>query len=99
MSEVSFKRTMKEGRLIRRIVDRAIELELCRPENRLNVEMDITATHANGCRLDLQKLLLARNYIFAHDLIGIDRYLDRETGNLAFHFDPRCALVPTVNAP
>lgn len=55
------------------------------------VEMDVIAVHANGCPLDLQKLLDADDFNFAHDVDGIYWHLDRTTGRLTDHFLPRCA--------
>ena len=54
-----------------------------------DVEMDIIATHANGCPLRLDQLLNARDGDFAHDIFGIRRFLDRQTGQLKGSFLPR----------
>jgi len=65
--------------------------------------MDLTATHLNGCPLDLDKLLAAPAVDFAHDLGGISRHIDRTTGQLGGCFLPRCAraeiLPSTLNTP
>lgn len=53
--------------------------------------MDITATHLNGCPLQLQKFLDADDFNFAHDLVGIVNHMDRSTGQLIRCFLPRCA--------
>lgn len=53
--------------------------------------MDLAATHANGCKLDLDKLLAFDNFNFAHDVFGIREHLDRKTGKLKDFFLPRCA--------
>ena len=55
------------------------------------VEMDVIAVNANGCPLDLQKLLDADDFNFAHDVDGIYWHLDRNTGKLKDCFLPRCA--------
>jgi len=55
----------------------------------LDAEMDITATHANGCPLKLAELLAADDFNFIHDVFGIRRHLDRETGELMDCFSPR----------
>jgi hypothetical protein len=44
------------------------------------IEMDLTAAHANGCPLDLDRFLNADDANFGHDLFGIRRYIDRNTG-------------------
>jgi hypothetical protein len=57
----------------------------------LEIQMDITAVHANGCPLQLQSLLDADNSNFSHDVFGIRRHLDRDTGKLRNCFQPRFA--------
>jgi hypothetical protein len=57
----------------------------------LSLEMDITACHANGCPLDLGALLASSELDFQHDVLGIRRHIDRETGQLTDCFVPRCA--------
>ena len=53
--------------------------------------MDITAVHANGCPLRLQALLDADEFNFTHDVLGIYRHLDRDTGQLGDCFTPKYA--------
>lgn len=53
--------------------------------------MDLTACHCNGCELDLDRLLLAPDPDFGHDVCGIRRHIDRRTGKLGGCFLPRCA--------
>jgi len=68
---------------------------------KLRHRMNLTACHLNGCPLDLAKLLDAKAFALAHDVQGIDRHLDRDTGQLdTDRFLPRCALpqTPTENA-
>ena len=80
--------TKAEARIIARIAKRAaasLEVEY------QDTEMDVAAVHCNGCPLDLPKLLEFDDFNFAHDIIGIRRHLDRETGELKNHFLPRCA--------
>lgn len=88
----SFDCTPGAGRTIRRIARRAIDsiqaLKLSRVSV-LDIRMDITACHANGCPLDLERLLAADDFNFAHDIIGIRRFLDRDTGKLSDMFSPR----------
>jgi len=55
-------------------------------------EMDIIATHISGCPLLLKELLNnANDFDFIHDVSGIHRHLDRETGKLENFFIPRFA--------
>lgn len=60
-----------------------------KPYDTLSAEMDLIATHKNGCPLDLEGLLTAPDYDFGHDLFGINRFLNRETGELKSAFLPR----------
>ncbi len=53
--------------------------------------MDIDACHSNGCPLKLDKLLVANDINFAHDVFGIRHYLDRQTGKLTNCFNPKCS--------
>lgn len=59
--------------------------------DRITVEMDITAVHANGCPLRLEELLSAEPFDFSHDVFGIRKNLNRETGELEHCFLPRFA--------
>lgn len=58
---------------------------------RQNLLMDLTACHGNGTPLDLDKLLAADEFNFLHDVEGISRKIDRDTGRLTDCFLPRCA--------
>ena len=89
---VSFTTTKEEFKTIQAIADRAsaMALQYKRFEYpRMDAEMDITATHANGCKLRLNELLAADPFDFAHDVFGIRRHLNRETGKLDNCFVPR----------
>lgn len=91
---LSFKVTKKDARLISAIADRAGE-ELFKgwtTQTVFDTEMDITAAHANGCPLKLDELLAARPLDFAHDVGGIRRHIDRNTGQLRDCFLPRFAI-------
>ena len=87
---VSFDVTTEESRLIAEIVDRA--LGATDYDRQVSAQMDLTACHANGCPLDLQRLLDADDFNLAHDVYGISRHIDRETGTLTGCFLPRFAL-------
>jgi hypothetical protein len=58
----------------------------------LDWQMDVTACHLNGTKLDLEQLLAFDDFNFCHDVFGIARHLDRSTGALQNCFLPRCAL-------
>lgn len=91
---ISFSVNKNDDALIRKIADRAIRMAA--EENidyeLMDAEMDITAAHANGCPLRLKKLLAAEPFDFAHDVFGIRRHLNRQTGELENHFLPRFAI-------
>ena len=53
--------------------------------------MDITATHLNGTKLDLQKFVDFDDFNFCHDVVGIMDHVDRNTGKLNNCFLPRCS--------
>ncbi len=89
MKTISFKATKEEHEAITRIVDRALKM---RPDlDRLTLDMDLTACHANGCPMDWAKLESADAFNFSHDVFGIMRHIDRDTGELTDFFLPRCA--------
>lgn len=81
-----------DSQVIEAIVQRAIRDGLITATHRLASEMDITATHANGCPLDLAAFYNMSPLNFGHDFRGIARHIDRDTGKLGGCFVPRCAL-------
>lgn len=89
--DISFATSKTDSTIISKIVDRA--LVMFRHQgvdiDRMSIHMDIVATHANGNPLRLRDLLGADDFNFAHDIFGIYRHLDRDTGKLGDHFSPR----------
>ena len=77
-----------DARLVEKIVDRAVQLELLNG-TRQDLSMDIEAVHANCTPLRLAELLAADTFNFTHDIRGIQRHIDRLTGGLTGHFLPR----------
>ena len=55
----------------------------------ITVMMDIEAVHCNGNPLRLDELLKADNFNFLHDIGGINKHINRETGKLEDCFSPR----------
>lgn len=88
---VRFDVSEKDRKLVAAIVDRA----MTRPDrvlfdgDRLGLTMDIEATHRNGNRLALARLLAADDFNFWHDVAGIQATLNRRTGKLTNFFVPR----------
>jgi len=57
----------------------------------MTMEMDITACHISN-PLRLNELLSANNGDFGHDVFGIRKYIDRDTGKLKDCFSPRYSI-------
>lgn len=93
MKTISFDVTRKEAGTIRMICDRAHELadELALPFDQMSTMMDLTALQAGICKLRLDELLRAERMDFIHDVWGVRRHLNRDTGVLENHFLPRYA--------
>ncbi|NUU41409.1 hypothetical protein [Tardiphaga robiniae] len=88
-SRISFDVSDDEAAIIRRI---ALRAHRAFAYNLLDTQMDITATHRNGNPLRLEDLLKADKFNFAHDVGGVARHLDRDTGKLMNHFHPRFSV-------
>lgn len=93
---LQFTQSGKEIGTIYKIADRALALFgadnfSSAAEMKLHIRMDVSACHASGCPLRLDDLLAADDFNFMHDIAGIDRHLNRETGELEGFFRPRFA--------
>lgn len=90
---LNFNTTKEEMEIITQIVDRADKFITDKniPYDRVSILMDISATHCNGCPLDLEALLKADDPNFFHDIFGIYRHINRQTGKLEACFVPRFA--------
>jgi hypothetical protein len=88
---VSFSCSDVDGKAIRAIARRARDLLLDHKIDRpaLDIAMDIQATHCNGNPLRLSDLLGADDFNLLHDVSGIARHLNRDTGKLEGFFSPR----------
>jgi hypothetical protein len=86
---MNLKTTLQEALMIGKIVKRA--LTFMPGLDPLTMNIDVAATHANGCPLDLPALLSAPDLDFLHDICGIREHIDRETGRLTDCFIPRSA--------
>lgn len=75
--------------IAKQIAQRAKQMGIC--DDVIDCAMDITACHMEN-PLKLQRLLEADNFNFAHDIGGIQRYIDRDTGKLGNRFLPRFSL-------
>jgi hypothetical protein len=92
-TKLSFDVSRADGQIIKQIADRAALSVAAKglPLTKLDILMDLSATHASGCPLRLYDLLKADESHLLHDLLGINRHLDRETGQLCGCFLPRFA--------
>lgn len=80
--------TRDEYAIVVQIVDRAVALGIY--DDAVDADMDISAVHAT-CPLRLADLLAADDFNFGHDMRGILRHLNRQTGGLENFFLPRFA--------
>ena len=83
------KTTKKDTLAIRAIVKRVVRIQ--KNVDSMSTTMDIEACHTHGCKLDLDKLAKFDDFNLMHDVCGINRHIDRETGELQNCFLPRCA--------
>ena len=87
--QVEFNRDHTE--LVGKIADRAAGMIRLTKSTRMSLMMDISA--ANGVNgndpIDLDRLLAADDFNVAHDVFGISRHMDRETGKIGDFFSPR----------
>ena len=91
MSNVNFDISADDDVQVQAIVTRALALMVGLGFDPLQATTDITAAHLNGCPLDLDRMLAGEPADLMHDVQGIRRHLDRETGRLQHHFWPRFA--------
>ena len=59
--------------------------------DRVSMLMDLIACHTHGCPLDWDAMLSCDMLNLSHDVCGINRHIDRETGELRDCFVPRMA--------
>lgn len=90
---ISFHVSQNDRAIITEIARRAAPLYQDAGVKRslLDIQMDIEACHANGCPLRLSDLLAADDFNFMHDVAGIARHVDHDTGRLRDCFVPRFA--------
>lgn len=96
MTIAKFTTTPQEFDLIEQVCARYATLALehgFKPyDDHMSRVMDLSAVHSNGNPMDFEKLLAAPEFDFMHDIDGIMRHLDRNTGTLQDFFSPRCSL-------
>lgn len=85
---MNYQLTTKDSALISTIMDN------CKipARHRLNMELSMRVCHANGCALDLDRMVkVGLTSDVVHDVYGIDKHTCRETGKLLNCFIPRFA--------
>lgn len=93
---IDWNTTRDEENTITAIMNRAVKEGLIEKDEAANLRMDLAACHSMDIKLDFEKLLDFPRFDLAHDLGGIRRHIDRETGKLGGCFLPRCALLANV---
>lgn len=87
-----FTATKEEGEIISKIARKFCDIannkgwKCC---DAIDVEMDIEAVHCNCIPLRLEDMLNADEFSLIHDICGINRNLNRETGQIENFFLPR----------
>lgn len=97
----NFHVSREDSALILAIVERYAPIyreSVGEPLDRLSATMDLSACH-NSCPLKLATLLAADEFNFIHDVAGIQRHMDRETGELGDCFLPRYAHPDRASVP
>ena len=89
MDQVSFEATDREVASVNACVKRGQDLKIIPRGGRLHHAMNLLAVNANGNPIDFDRLLGFDDFNFTHDVLGIDRHLDRDTGQLNNMFRPR----------
>jgi len=85
--------TREQAEFISAVVERADMLAtMYRGYPFQDLRLDLSACEMNGCPMDWQKLLDCGDFDFVHDVWGIHRHIDRNTGVLGGNFLPRCAM-------
>lgn len=102
MNTISFKTTKEETAAIGKLARLASEMgkEFGIQYSVMDANMDLTACHANGNLLDLDRMvgeIIAdggRN--LGHDFFGIRRHINRQTGQLEGCFVPRFSISNSI---
>ena len=91
MIQINWDLSLEEELLVGKIAQRAIKkVRFIYPKfSKLDLIMDITATHNENDKLRLEDWLNSDDSNFYHDVFGIMENIDRETGKLKNFFEPR----------
>lgn len=91
---IQFNASPRELELMSMIADRAVHLaqDMGYTYRKEDIMLDLNACVSNAWKLDLQGLLDSDLGDFGHDVFGINKHMDRQTGLLKDCFVPRYAL-------
>lgn len=64
--------------------------------DKMSCAMDVTAVHSSICELDLDQLLSVELVWFLHDMVGIEKNLNRKDLVLMNGFKPKCMSLNAV---
>ena len=78
---------IKRMKVARKIIKRAIKMDLNRAPDHISFCMDIELSPINH-----ERLLAFPDFDFTHDVLGIQRHLNRKTLQFDDCFVPRCGL-------
>jgi hypothetical protein len=94
--KVNFESTDEELALIEKIVERAENVGYVRGRKsrshwytKTTMTLDLLAANANGNPMDFERMLATDDLNFLHDVAGIARHMNRETGKFNDFFSPR----------
>lgn len=94
MAAPQYSATEEEKDIMSQIVDRVLpiaeQLGAVYYKELLIADMDLC--HTNAYRIDLDRMLQGNIGDVGHDVFGINKYLDRSTGELTHCFVPRFAV-------
>lgn len=88
MAYLSFSVSPEDRDLINKISIRAVSSGI--HTDRIDCIMDLSCAQANGANMDFERLLSFDDFNFSHDISGVNRCLDHDTGKLMHNFLPRC---------
>jgi hypothetical protein len=102
MTITNWEISKPEFDLLVQVADRALAAFTHYPDDKRTLVMDLMACHANACALDFKSMLEGPLQDLSHDIYGIRKHINRDTGKLEDFFTPRYALanhVPEIALP
>jgi hypothetical protein len=96
MTITNWEITNPEFDLLVQVADRALAAFTHYPDDKRTLVMDLMACHANACALDFKSMLEGPLQDLSHDIYGIRKHINRDTGKLEDFFTPRYALANHV---